>query len=280
MGFKVYLETSYNNILLNQQSKLSAASKLSLRDLLKFNDSFSNSFFYIKSVYNVLSIHYDNNILPTSPDNSLTKKYSYLKTMLPAGLKSPVLLLFLKTEIKTTNGTAIEPIIKQSFPLLKDSAYKRNILTALALTRKLKKDTPAPDFSLEDKEGLKVSLASFKGKVIYIDFWFATCTPCHKLFEETKAAKEYFMLDSNVIFLTVSIDSKDVWQNALKKFNIQGYHVFTENKFRAHPVITSYNVTEYPTTYLIGRNGVILSTDPPHNSEELKKEIETAKTLP
>jgi peroxiredoxin len=275
-GIQDIFGDSYNNILLKQQSKLSAASKLNLHNLLKFNDSYSNSFFYIKAVYNVLSIHYDNNILPTSPNTNLDQKYSYLKKMLSPHLKSPIIFLFLKNEIKNNNSAAIEPIIKQSFPLLKDSSYKKSILEALSASRKLKNGSQAPDFSLEDIAGNKVSLASFKGKVIYMDFWFSACVPCHKLFEETKAVKEYFKLDSNVVFLTVSIDSRDVWEKALKKFNIQGYHVFTENKFRDHPIIKSYNVTEYPTTYLIGRGGTILNINPPNNPGELKKEIEKA----
>ena len=275
-GLQNIFNDSYNNILQNKQLKLSAASKLNLHNLLKFNDSYSNSYFYLKAVYNVLSIHYESNILPTSPDNSLAKKYNYLQKMLPPNLKSPILFLFLKNEIKSTNNETIEPIINQSFPLLKDSGYKRNILTVLAVSRELKNGSQAPEFSLEDKDGNKVNLASFKGKVIYMDFWFAACTPCHKLFEETKAAKKYFNLDSNVVWLTVSIDSRDIWENALKKFNIQGYHVFTENKFKDHPIIKSYNVTEYPTTYLIDRNGVILNINSPHNSDGLKKEIETA----
>lgn len=168
-GLQDIFGDSYNNILLKQQSKLSAASKLNLHNLLKFNDSYSNSYFYVKAVYNVLLIHYESNVLPTSPDNSLAKKYNYLQKMLPSNLKSPILFLFLKNEIKNTNNVTIEPIKKQSFPLLKDSGYKRNILTALAVSRKLKNGSQAPDFSLEDKDGNKVNLAFFIGKVIYID---------------------------------------------------------------------------------------------------------------
>ena len=278
-GLQNIFGDSYNNILLKHQSKLSAASKQSIENLLKFNNSYANSFFYIKAVYNVLSTHYESNIFPVNANNTLTEKYSYLQKMLPENLKSPVVFLFLKAEIKNTNTAMIEPVINQSFPQLKDSGYKKNILTALAVSRKLKNGSQAPDFSLEDKDGNKVSLASFKGKVIYLDFWFATCTPCHQLFAETKTAKEYFKRDSNVIFLTVSIDSRDIWEKALKKFTIQGYHVFTENKFREHPIIESYNVTEYPTTYLIDKNGVIVNINPPHNSDELKREIEQSLFL-
>lgn len=275
-GLQSVFGDSYNNILLNQQAKLSATSKTNLQNLLKLNDQYSNSFFYIKAVYNVLYMHYDNNILPTSSNNSLADKYEYLGKMLTKNLQAPIFFLFLKNEIRNTNNATIEPIIEQCFPLSEDSAYKASIVNILEASRKLKNGSQAPDFSVEDLAGNKVSLTKFKGKVIYLDFWFAACTPCHKLFKETKAAKEYFKLDSNVIFLTVSIDSRDVWEKAVKKFNIQGYHVYTENKFREHPIIKSYDVTEYPTTYLIGRDGTIISIDPSHNSDELKSEIERA----
>lgn len=275
-GLQSIFGDSYNNILLNQQAKLSATSKTNLQNLLKFNDQYSNSFFYIKAVYNVLYMHYDNNILPTSSNNSLADKYEYLGKMLTKNLKAPILFLFLKNEIRNTNNATIEPIIEQCFPLSEDSGYKASIVSILEASRKLKNGSQAPNFSVKDLAGNKVNLTSLKGKVIYMDFWFAACTPCHKLFKETKAAKEYFKLDSNVVFLTVSIDSRDVWEKAVKKFNIQGYHVYTENKFREHPIIKSYDVTEYPTTYLIGRDGTIISIDPSHNSDELKSEIERA----
>ncbi|HMD78288.1 MAG TPA: TlpA disulfide reductase family protein [Terracidiphilus sp.] len=40
------------------------------------------------------------------------------------------------------------------------------------------KGKPAPAFALEDLSGRKVSLASYKGKAVLINFWATWCAPC------------------------------------------------------------------------------------------------------
>ncbi len=266
---------AYDNILKKQQSRLTTTSKRAIQNLLKFEDNLSHSYFYTSNVASILSAYYDENIKPELGDN-LQSKYSYLNRKLPLNLKSPVLLLFIEREIRQNKDATIESIIGQSFPFSKESTYKKFITQKLTDARALKNGIPAPDFSLENVNGEKIQLSSFKGKVIYMDFWFAACSPCHKLFDDIKSVKEYFKSDSNVVFLIVSVDNSEVWKKALMKFNIEGYHAFTENKFRDHPVIRKYNVNEYPTTYLIDKTGGIFNINPSHNPDELRKEIEAA----
>jgi peroxiredoxin len=39
-------------------------------------------------------------------------------------------------------------------------------------------DVPAPNFSLKDLQGNAVSLAGYKGKVLFVNFWATWCPPC------------------------------------------------------------------------------------------------------
>jgi peroxiredoxin len=272
-GVMYVIGDASDSALKRAQPRLTSFSKKAITDLLLFDNNLSHSYFYINDVATFLSIYYDHN-KKSEIGHDLQAKYSYLKGRIPVKLQSSVLLLLLIREIRQNREAAIESIVEELYPSPQDSVYKTFITQRLADARALKVGTTAPDFVLENVNGENINLSTFKGKVVYIDFWFAACGPCHKLFNEIKSAKEFFKSDSNVVFLTVSVDGIEVWKKALAKFKIGGYHAFTENKFRNHPIIRNYNVLEYPTTYLIDKNGTIVNVKPSHSPGELRKEIE------
>lgn len=271
---------SVDETLHTRDKELTKSSKHYLQHILSFDETLYYSSNYVNEVYNMLFVHYDGLILASKISKNLIDKYAYLSKKLPGKLKVPVLTLFLEYDIEKLNQAEdVEILISQIYSSPEDSVYKKHVEKRYADATTFKKGMNAPDFILENEKGEKVTLAAFKGKVLYIDFWYKACGPCHALFQTIEPVKKYFSLHNEVVFLNISVDRKETWEEALKKYTIPGYHVFTENKESSHPIITSYKVAGYPTTCLIDRKGKIFIATPSNNPAELKKQIEEALAI-
>jgi cytochrome c biogenesis protein CcmG/thiol:disulfide interchange protein DsbE len=65
---------------------------------------------------------------------------------------------------------------------------------------------PAPDFSLLDPNGATVSLSSFKGKIVVVDFWAMWCQACKESFGSlTTIQKE--LGEKGVVVLGVNLEN-------------------------------------------------------------------------
>lgn len=142
-----------------------------------------------------------------------------------------------------------------------DGAAKANKHEELAKTMI---NEPAPVFTLKDFDGNAVSLASFKGKVVVLDFWATWCGPCKASFPGMQMAVNKYKDNQNVKFLFV-----DTWENGdsflpnVKKFiadNKYTFHVLIDEKAddgSQSKVVSSYKVDGIPTKFVIDQNGNI-----------------------
>lgn len=79
---------------------------------------------------------------------------------------------------------------------------------------------PAPEFAYAGLDGKEIGPATFRGKLLLIDFWASWCGPCRAESPNLKNTYAKFK-DRGVEFLSVSIDAKeDAWKKALAEENM------------------------------------------------------------
>lgn len=112
----------------------------------------------------------------------------------------------------------------------------------------------APDFSAPALDGKgNVSLAQYRGKVVYLDFWASWCAPCLKAIPEIEAIrKELAGEDFQVVAVNLDQQTKKALRFLEK--NPIGYPSASDPKGR---LPKQFGVDTMPTSYLIDGEGVI-----------------------
>jgi peroxiredoxin len=112
--------------------------------------------------------------------------------------------------------------------------------------------TIAPDWTLYDPDGKKMSLKQLKGKVILLDFFFIGCGGCMEALKPLNRLHEKYK-NQNVAM--VSITHRDNKKSvAIFKEN---YHIKYPVYINAVDVVKSYHVEGFPTFYFIDKDGKI-----------------------
>ena len=153
-----------------------------------------------------------------------------------------------------------------------DSVLARDVRQLLAQKQRLRVGQPAPAFTLLDHTGKAVSLTDFKGQVVYLDFWGTWCAPCMREMTEFSHALKKQFAGRAVVFLYVSQgDPEARWQQTLRDRQLTGPgSVHLREPSESRQVATAYQVHQWPTYWLIGRDGRILDPAAPRPSDGAK----------
>jgi peroxiredoxin len=118
----------------------------------------------------------------------------------------------------------------------------------------------APDFTENDIHGKPVSLSSFRGKYVLLDFWASWCAPCRA--ETPNVVKLYNRFkDRNFTVLSVSLDGpgdKKRWMDAIEKDGMPWTNISALMFFKG-PGATLYNLLAIPSNVLIDPSGKIIA---------------------
>jgi len=110
----------------------------------------------------------------------------------------------------------------------------------------------APDFSLPDRSGKRVSVSSFEGKVIFLNFWATWCPPCVEEMASLEEANKKLASD-RFVMLAVSIDSEGF--PVIDKFFKGKTPSFAVLLDREHKFSHKYGTFKVPETYIIDKTG-------------------------
>lgn len=170
-------------------------------------------------------------------------------------------------ELKKLDATALEEEANGLFSEIERKYPEQEVIPGLTAAeianssvfemRTLRVGKLAPDIIGKDLNGEALSLSNYRGKVVLLSFWATWCGPCMaKIPHERKLVELYSDKPFAIVGVNADIDEAEL-KRSLDKFGISWHSFSCGTKGPLGPIPKAWNVSSWPTVYLIDHTGVI-----------------------
>jgi len=187
-------------------------------------------------------------------NDDISKSHTYFSKH-----KSSLLGLFAFSRFTAFSGdySKVEDDFSKLPTWAKNSPDGKNIYSKIQGAKTAKIGTVAKGFIQQSSTDESISLESYKGKYVLLDFWASWCGPCRKEHPNLiKAFQKYG--PKNFTILSISLDdNKNLWLDAIKYDQLKWLNI-SDLKGQQNEIALKYGVQTIPANFLISPEGVII----------------------